>query len=172
MKRTTKMLLVVFALAIYATGYYTPAILSHDETTQTELTSDLLVPSDDAQRQFLNLMTDLHYDDRKIKLQQVPIADLRLIILTYEDGLEEDRFVHKNSVDKFVEASMELHYQPGINPHNGGRAGKITRISVAKPDISGPYWWSTPGLQQNYDPEGVPIIDWYDSDVIWELASS
>lgn len=69
-------------------------------------------------------------------------------------------FVPENEVDRFVTACIRLHHTPGINPHTGGQARKIWKIVAHDMEVRGPFWWSTPDLQENYDPNGARIVDW------------
>lgn len=66
-----------------------------------------------------------------------------------------------NEVEKFIEASKQLHFNPGRNPHNGRKTRRIWRITVAELDLHGPFWWTTPNLRENYDPVGAHTIDSY-----------
>lgn len=89
------------------------------------------------------------------------------IYVEFESGTESVYIIQESDVDKFVAATLELHYNPGKNPHNDvvtSRVKKITKKALVK---AGPYWWSTPGLQDNYDPNGVAIYDFVESEVIW-----
>lgn len=69
-------------------------------------------------------------------------------------------FVPEAEVARYVEACIQLHHTPGINPHTGGEARKIWKIVAHDMDVRGPFWWSTPDLQKNSDPNGARIIDW------------
>ncbi|HSX42007.1 MAG TPA: hypothetical protein VLE93_01515 [Candidatus Saccharimonadales bacterium] len=69
----------------------------------------------------------------------------------------------------FLTATLQLHYEPGKNPHNGNGAAEVQYITIAALRPSGPYWWATPGLQNNYDDRGAITFDWnpYPT-VIWQ----
>jgi hypothetical protein len=56
----------------------------------------------------------------------------------------------------------------GINPHNGGKPRRIWKITVVELEWLGPFWWSTPDLQKNNDPTGVPVLDSYHEMTIWQ----
>lgn len=66
--------------------------------------------------------------------------------------------VHKDKVDTFIAATKELHDNPGHNPHNGNKATPVHQIEVGPLTQQGPFWWTTPGLQNNYDASGAPLI--------------
>jgi hypothetical protein len=86
------------------------------------------------------------------------LANVRIVNVYYIKGSQEEYLVHKDEVDRLVEATKKLHHLPGINPHNKGETAKIYRIDVSEPRLFGPYWWSTPNLQANEDPSGARII--------------
>ena len=107
--------------------------------------------------------------ETKIDLQHAAIADFRRVTLTFrhENGCSlSSHVVHKDEVDRLIEASKSLHYDPGVNPYNGGKTSQIIMISVAEPYITGPYWWSTPGLGKTKDESsGASLINWSDRHV-------
>lgn len=65
-----------------------------------------------------------------------------------------------DDLQKFLQASLELHFEPGCNPHNGREATPVQAIALKLLVRSGPYWWATPGLQNNGDPHGAITYDW------------
>jgi hypothetical protein len=65
--------------------------------------------------------------------------------------------MHKDHVDRFVEASVKLHHTPGINPANKEPTSRIWRITSA-PLHASSYWWTTPSLEGNDNPEGAGIV--------------
>lgn len=90
------------------------------------------------------------------------IDDVRKVTLEFVKGPSSSHLIPADEVDRFVEASKRLHWKPGINPHvrdRDNRASKIWRISVAKLELRGPFWWTVPDLQNNGDPAGARIID-------------
>lgn len=90
------------------------------------------------------------------------LEHLRQVTLDYVGGSASKYLVLASEVDRFVEASKRLHWQPGINPHvtdRDARTSKIWRITVAKLELRGPFWWTVPDLQNNGDPAGAHIID-------------
>ena len=68
--------------------------------------------------------------------------------------------VAETQLATFMAALLKLHYEPGVNPHNGGKAAEALCITAAKLQTSGPYWRSVPDLQNNGDPNGAIIFDW------------
>lgn len=70
-----------------------------------------------------------------------------------------------------VTATKKLHHKPGINPHNKGETAKIGAILSQPLEATGPYWWSTPDLQNNGDPRGAKIWSWNSDkeEVLWQL---
>lgn len=71
-----------------------------------------------------------------------------------------ERIVAFHQLEKFLLAILELHFSPGLNPHNRNEAAEVQCITTATLQPRGPYWWSTPGLQENNDPNGVVIFSW------------
>jgi hypothetical protein len=59
----------------------------------------------------------------------------------------EKYIIPKQDLDAFVEATVRLHHDPGINPHNKHITGPIRRISTDSFSVVGPFWWTTPDLQ-------------------------
>lgn len=107
-------------------------------------------------------------------LLQAPITDLRRVTMHWVTKPEEfpsstAYLVHKDHVDRFVQACIKLHGDEGRNPHNGEITTKAEKIVVSSPDV-GCYWWATPDLKKNEDYEkGAGIIDfWADKKVVWE----
>lgn len=88
------------------------------------------------------------------------VNKLRKVILKYEGGKTSEELMLEGDVEKFVEASIQLHHDPGVNPHNGEKAAKVETICVQKIRASGPFWWTTPGLKKNDDPKGAVIFTW------------
>ena len=86
--------------------------------------------------------------------------DLRKVILYFCGGGCSEHIVKTTDLAKFIEASQRLHYEPGINPHNGKVTARLSCIEVSKLVSGGPYWWSTPSLKENGDPDGVEVFFW------------
>lgn len=91
-------------------------------------------------------------------------AGLVKVTLHYNlDGGEysgSDHIVAEGDVLTFLTASLELHHQPGMNPHNENPASPVQVITAAVMRPKGPFWWSTPGLEDNYLEDGAVIFDW------------
>lgn len=90
------------------------------------------------------------------------LSSLRRVSVYYkgENSPDTQRFlVHELHVDRFVAAVKHLHVHPGVNPANGERCAPVWRITVSPLQATGPYWWSTPDLQRNYDPAGAVLFD-------------
>jgi hypothetical protein len=73
------------------------------------------------------------------------------------NGSGHEYIMHKDHVAKFVEASVKLHHTPGINPANKEKTAPIWRITSA-PLHASSYWWTTPSLHGNDDPDGAFIV--------------
>lgn len=99
---------------------------------------------------------------RKRSQEILLLGEVRAVTLVFLDGSQTTHLVPKEEVGIFVEAAKELHYKPGINPHNRVKAAPITVILVGeltfKDGFCGPYWWSTPGLAENGDLKGARCV--------------
>lgn len=85
-------------------------------------------------------------------------SDLIGVRLIWENNSADSVYiVPKCDLQKFVTATLELHSGKCINPHNNGSTSRVVAIYTGELEFSGPYWWSTPGLQENGDPSGSQI---------------
>lgn len=87
-----------------------------------------------------------------------------MVTVYFEGTTQSVHFVTSNELERLLEATVELHHDPGINPHNQGKTARAVRITGRKIRMDkrkvhayGPYWWSTPGLANNDDPRGAKI---------------
>jgi hypothetical protein len=87
------------------------------------------------------------------------LSEVKQVTLHYVGSAAAKYLVLADELDRFVEASKQLHFDPGRNPHNNVEAAKIWRITVADLEFRGPFWWTVPDLQNNDDPRGARIID-------------
>jgi len=102
-------------------------------------------------------------------LERLLKRPLQQITLYWEGGDTTTYIVAGNDVQRFVKASLELYYKPGKNPHSGLEAGKVVKITAQSLSPTGPYWWSTPGLKDNNDPNGAVIWEWgFTEEILWE----
>lgn len=95
-----------------------------------------------------------------LKAHEPCLSELRQVAL-YFVGDAWPRSTHivlASEVDKFVAACRELHHESAINPHSGLKTARLSRITVGRLVLFGPYWWSTPGLRDNGDPKGARVI--------------
>ena len=76
------------------------------------------------------------------------------VTLHFENRSTSEYIVALGELRKFLKATLQLHYSPGINPHNNRKTCRVVKITVQdirnknlKPE--GIYWWSTPGLTCN-----------------------
>lgn len=104
----------------------------------------------------------------------VQASDLRQVTLywvTVTGGNSTNYIVLAEDLERMVIATKKLHNEPGINPHNGVKTVKIGAIVSQPLKATGPYWWSTPDLQNNYDPRGARIWTWNSKkeEILWQL---
>lgn len=92
-----------------------------------------------------------------------PLSDYRqvevLMLGPTGPGATRTQLVHKDHVARFKAAMLELHYAPGVNPHNGGATTPVGEIRVYTLRTTGPYWHTTPGLTDNGNPAGAVLIE-------------
>ena len=100
------------------------------------------------------------------------LSELREVTLWFKEALPSSTYwVRVCDLEKFIEACKELHYRPGINPHNGRKAACLKEITVKRFKMFGPYWWSTPGLQNNYDKRGACIAMDSEKQIVFEAEA-
>jgi len=79
-------------------------------------------------------------------VDRVNAADLRIVSLDWKNGGTTEHIVIAAQLDVFIEACKRLHFNPGVNPHNGAETAHIWRLRVAEMRAYGPYWWARPQL--------------------------
>jgi hypothetical protein len=84
-----------------------------------------------------------------------------------DDSDNEQHVVSEGSVDRFVEATLQLHFKPGVNPHTNVATKPVQYLTVAALQPMGPFWDTTPGLQENDDPRGAMTWEWATADIVW-----
>ena len=100
-------------------------------------------------------------------MNDILLSDVRQVTLYFVTGPAATHMVLASELDRFIEASKQLHFRPGKNPHNGASAAAIYQIGVAPLKLEGPYWWATPGLGENGDLSGARVIDGYSERTVW-----
>ena len=59
------------------------------------------------------------------------VADLRIVKLHWvEGGTPTEYIVHANELSMFLEATLKLHSDPGVNPHVKDRDGKASEVKL------------------------------------------
>src|SRR6185312_232410 len=93
----------------------------------------------------------------QLKSEDLLLSQVRIIQLHFSDPIHSPS-THVTSVadmPRLLQAIIDLHIRP-INPkQNAARVWKVTAHSLC---IKGPYWWTTPGLTKNDDPNGARVI--------------
>lgn len=91
------------------------------------------------------------------------LSDFRKIEVYYVGSSPASYLLHVDDIDKFVKATVKLHFKPGINPHQtdkrARKCAKIWKIEVQKLGFKGPYWWTMPNLGCNDETDGARILD-------------
>ena len=111
------------------------------------------------------LMTPIEISQKE--LAEIKVRDLRLIKI-YWSGIKDitTYYILQKDIEKFLQATIALHHSQGKNPHNGRETNKINRITSQKPS-AGRYWWTTPNLKNNDDPNGALIINFSSEEELW-----
>jgi hypothetical protein len=109
-----------------------------------------------------------------VSIPQYPVSELRLVRLYMKNRPNSyEYFMHQSQVEVFVKASLELHFEPGINPYNKVKTSEIWFITVSELQGSNAWWWTTIGLGIDKANQGASISYWKESRV-WthpELAA-
>lgn len=97
----------------------------------------------------------------------LPFADFRQVTIRWmdSDGFA-NHIVHKDEVDAFVKATVQLHHSPGINPYNGNVCAVAAEIFVSSFEATPPVWWSTPGLGTERA-QGATVFDPQNGQQVW-----
>ncbi len=109
-------------------------------------------------------------------MRNFPINELRRVS-TYFFGSDRpsEKLMHESQVAVYIKAQIELHYERETNPHvdkwnaahpelarNTGGTARAKTINVGKFfDKAGPYWWTTPGMEDNGTGAAV-LLGWND----------
>ena len=100
------------------------------------------------------------------------------VVVTFADHSMRTYTMPKDHVDMFFDATVKLHYEPGINPYNGNATAKIKMIDAYEMVLETvPYWWSMPSLDMTDDKRGACLIqngkllkNWLSDEAKAELA--
>jgi hypothetical protein len=93
------------------------------------------------------------------------LGDIRKVEVAFEDGAPQTYLIHKDDVETFIEATLKLHCDPGVNPVTKAETTKVWQIRVGKLKREGPYWWTTPALDGRVP--GAHIFDCYGTECVW-----
>jgi len=144
---------ICVSILVPAAGYFIWGSKAAAETVTLDQMSD-------GEVMMATVIMDMNRDQSV--LESIPVSNLRRVSISYDLGDHSDFMVHADQVDTFVQAQIEIH-QPG------GRGKTARYISVWKPHLDGPYWWTVPSLDQRDAIEnGALVFDWGDPERIWE----
>jgi hypothetical protein len=77
----------------------------------------------------------------------LPVSDFCIVEYLFQNSNSYNKeIIHKDEVDTFCEALLRLHYDPGFNPHSGGKTAEIIAINVLRCEPRGAFWWTSPSL--------------------------
>lgn len=94
--------------------------------------------------------------------------EIKKVTVTFEDKSQSEFLILDSELECFIKANVRLHYKPGKNPHAHGQVTKIISIAVSDLKPTGPYWWSTPNLKDNYNKRGARIWNWGEAKEVWK----
>lgn len=105
------------------------------------------------------------------------IAPITKVVLHYAKGpltgrncgkpVLGEHYVPTVDVDLLVQASIRLHHTPGINPHTGGAAARIWKITSEDMVLSDPCWWTKPSLNSEDNTKGARSISWHGDTILF-----
>ena len=90
-----------------------------------------------------------------------------------------DYVVTESHIKRLLAASIRLHYDLGSNPHSNQKTAVLRVVYLYRQVQDGPvytsndfkpsgyYWWATPDLMKNGDPNGAAIFEKLPANVIW-----
>lgn len=100
-------------------------------------------------------------------LVDVMAKDLRVVTLCFHHGRDEEYIVHREQMQTLIDASIKLHFDPGINPHSLVEAAKIYAIKVARLRAYGQYWWTKQNLGTDKTEDGAFTISAGVGRIVW-----
>lgn len=89
-------------------------------------------------------------------MKDFPISQLALVSVFFWHEEPDKRvvspvrihYMHEDQVDTFVQATIRLHHEPGINPHNEAPTARLWEITVNGLETeTKTYWWCHPDLR-------------------------
>lgn len=75
--------------------------------------------------------------------------------------------VEAKDLRKWLQAKLELHFFPGVNPYSQRTASSVTKITVTSM-VGSEDWTATPGFGIGRRVKGIKTWRWGMSYVIWE----
>ena len=77
------------------------------------------------------------------------LADLRCVEFQLEGAAIRRELLPCEDVEGFVTATLRLHHEPGLNPHNGRPAARLIRLAVGEARLEEGPWWTSPSLEDD-----------------------
>lgn len=89
------------------------------------------------------------------------LSDVRIVRLLWsDDSPATDYFTTVLDMDKMVEATTKLHFNPGFNPHNNCPTSKIDGIDILMFKEHASFWWTNPDLK-NENEDGAKLLEFH-----------
>lgn len=119
--------------------------------------------------------------------QDFPLSQLRMVKLRFKEDRthSQDALMHESQVEAYVKAKLELHWEPGHNPHwykvhaktmtpelahEKSLTSVLWEVTVVRFNDDRlraiAYWHTTPGLHEK-DGEGGHVINTHNTHRVW-----
>ncbi|QIG68103.1 hypothetical protein EVB55_168 [Rhizobium phage RHph_Y68] len=109
------------------------------------------------------------FDDRGREADKMLLSDLREVVLHFlNGGSRETDIIHKDDVAAYVQAKIELHFNPGINPGTKEKTSELASIRVGEFKNEGAFWHTTPGLGEDRLAKGAQCFHAWGSKLVWK----
>lgn len=110
----------------------------------------------------------MRYSDAVRKARKLSPNAFRRVVIHWKENLEGTEHIVLAKEAKIMQlACHRLHVDPGINPHTRTAASPATSVTIEPLGdnvdtkwlyATGPFWWSTPDLQDNDNPKGAVVF--------------
>src|SRR4051812_26779763 len=96
------------------------------------------------------------------------ISEVRKVTLYYVDGTRDEFIIPTSQINKFVIASVKLYATSGLNPYCHIMTSKLCKIISTTLRLRGPFWWSTPDLEDDDNPDGAKVFVSDHPHILWD----
>lgn len=103
----------------------------------------------------------------------VDLNKMREVVITYANNSHASYHMMEDQVQMFLQAVQDLH-GVGVNPYSGCECLRAVEADVLTVAVSGPYWWTTPGLHvgrgEHAPMNGAKIIRMTHTESRWKFS--